>query len=353
MAERLRVAIQAPKAVYSGQVFAINVEVTNTGRTPVVIHSVTPQVIPGVLLPLQEKWEITELDELEQRKQTLVQEMEYQLAIAYSELERKEIRQEKSLWRRVAEVLQALVTGMWVVRLMNLVVIEVAPQRGEVPEWAKESARIEEWEDVLRAEKDVISDLPDHSRIRKAFLVDKQKLDSCLQDIATKTASKAADVSLERTVTIDPGDTSVVPFRCRARNSYRREENDVCFQVKWADAKAAKWGAYTRSFSLEVVPSSRIISIGACLGAVAGVLVRYSFVEGPKTIGTGVLQAFGAVALAVLFAAALVRKPDLPKPFAIEDFLGGVLVGGLAGIYSDEILRWLKGILPKASNPPP
>lgn len=171
MADKARASLAIPKVVYSGQVFAINVEVTNTGRSPLTVRSVTPQIVPGSLLPLQEKWEATELDELEQRKRALVAEMEHQLSVAYSELERDETRGSRSRPERVANLVLTVLGGWIVLRAVELLVSGISSPREEGPAWATQSARIEEWEDVVRAEKEVISELPDNSRIRKAFLL--------------------------------------------------------------------------------------------------------------------------------------------------------------------------------------
>src|SRR5439155_13158240 len=110
-------------------------------------------------------------------------------------------------------------------------------------------------------------------------MIDKQKLETCLQDIAAKSQSSARDITLERTVIIDPGETTPFTYRCRARHTFRRESSDIKFEVRWEDEKGGKSGRSHVHVGVETVPATTIVSAGAAVGALSGVVVRWAFVS--------------------------------------------------------------------------
>src|SRR5439155_12440334 len=113
--EKLKLTLAAPRQIVSGQIFGIGVDVTNVGRGPITVRSVTPHLIPGRLLALQDKWEVTELDQLEQRKRALAAEMEQQLALAYAQLERQESKEQRGAGRPRPVEQKVLLAGFRVV----------------------------------------------------------------------------------------------------------------------------------------------------------------------------------------------------------------------------------------------
>jgi xanthosine utilization system XapX-like protein len=53
----------------------------------------------------------------------------------------------------------------------------------------------------------------------------------------------------------------------------------------------------------------------------------------------------GSILLGLVFALLTARKPERKQAIAVEDFVGGFIIGALAGLFSQQVLDKLAALL--------
>jgi HAMP domain-containing protein len=338
VADDIQIEIASPDHVFGSAVFPLTVRITNLTSEEVSGVSVEAITLPGRLLSIGKDDEETEVSELQMTKRRLVEEMERQVQRAY-ELDRfsnmPAVDRIAFIFIRVLEGYVSLFTK--------------SPSTGVIPVWATEALRIQEWEDVERLERDVISLRPEGTFLKKAFLINKDKLKRCFAQMSAAESEGPTENSLRVGDLLMPAASSSYPFWIRAPHSLRSKRRDALFRVTFC--KGGEQKVFQRSVSKDVTVLSSAFAVptGSMIGAACGYAIRSTIkisasaaATNPATFSWPNLG--GSMLLGLVLALLTSRKPDTKKPITVEDFVGGFLIGAAAGLFSEEALKRIGGL---------
>jgi hypothetical protein len=332
MPEKLKVLLRFPRLLFGSEEYSLVVEVTNLTDRVLTDLAVDRQLLPGVPLSVQENPSYSELDDLDNQKRQLVQELE---ALGEKAYERKRMRKMSAIEKLMLFYTNIpLITASIVTKSSSSII--------SLPRWARQASRIKEWPDVERLEELLIADEPEDSFLRKVFLLDKEKLRECLARIAQVRDSGNQQTNLSDTISIQPGETISFSFRYRAPHLYRQRIFDTQVRVSYKDPSSSVSGNYSLGETVSFGPSYFSVPVGAAIGATVGFVVRAVFLAqsswGLKNFGA---QLLGSILLALVVACFTARSSDSKKIITVEDFLGGFIIGALAGLFSEKFLQFL------------
>lgn len=347
---KLKIAIRTDKDVTGGEKYGIFVDVTNISGTTIDDISVTPQVIPGTLLEGRDAPQNIELEEVESKSRNIVREMESQISLAY---ERKVLR-ELSVADRIAARLARdikrifpLISNGFFFRLPFHLFDELLNELSvlEIPIWARQALRIEDWSDVERLEKEVIFQEDENSFLRKTFEINKGKLASIrakLEKIHTDPSNSQTD--LKDVYSLQSDETISFPFKARAPTIFRNRTFSAQFLITYKEA--SKTGNFSSSQDLNFSPSPSVISGGVILGGVSGFLVKTIMITPQEWFSANFwINLVGAIVLALLTASLTVKAPESKKSISAEDFIGGFILGTAAGLFAETVIDKLRGLI--------
>jgi len=228
--------------------------------------------------------------------------------------------------------------------------------RTVIPIWAREATRISSWEDLERAEEIFIKQLPEESFLKQAFLSNKRKLGQ----INTQTESRL--FNLNKKFELKPGQSISFTFYCKAPDLLHEKKYDAQFETSYfelgGDGQNDLVGIQSTRKTISFQASSYAIPSGAFLGGISGFFVRQIFLTPARfseTVLGDVWNGFlipllGTVLLSWILAIVVKRSDDSKKFITIEDFSGGFFIGAIAGLFSQEILDYLRTLLPSAKD---
>jgi len=332
MPEPIRIDVAVPNEIAGSAAYTVAVTITNTGSADLQGVQVQPQVLPGRILTRQVEVRDGEESELEGRRWALIEEMESQVVRAY-------IRQRGFSGRRVIQHSSAAMRVLEVYASMFARPVSQGP-----PPWTGEAFAINDWEDVEVLEKEIICHEPADGPIRRAFLIDKGKLQRCLAALADQSSKP---VSLDSGPGLAPGSSLTFPFVAKAPHLLRRREVDLQFRVTYRDSATERLTSHALTKHVTMFPSAFAVPTGGLVGAVCGQGIRVAL----QHHGQAVILKFdpltfgGAALLGLVFAILTSRKPDTYKVITSEDFIGGFLIGVAAGLFTDAILDRFRGLL--------
>jgi hypothetical protein len=336
--DKLKISVRFPRVLFGSEEYTAIVEVTNVAEKALSDISVDPQLLPGTPLSARDNPSYSELDQLEEEKRNLIRELEEQIARAY----------ERERMRRLSVTERVLIAYARTPDIIAAMLTRTRPRTFPIPYWAKEACRIKEWDDLIRLESTIMAKEPAESFLAKAFQINKQKLSKALTRIAETRNSSVNQIALSDSITIQPGESIAFPFRYRAPNLYRQKAYDCQFNISYSDPQRQTLGNYSSSETITFFASSFAVPFGAALGSLAGFFVKAVFITQmdwwSKPFCAYLL---GSVLLALIVAFATARSSDTKKVFTVEDFVGGIVVGSLSGLFSERILEYLGTMIPK------
>ena len=297
----------------------------------------TALVLPGRLLASQVEADEIEETELESRRRVLIEEMERQVAIAYENQFVKGLSFSDWLIYVVGEAVDVYA---------NLFTRRKISDR--IPRWTREAFKIYDWNDVEMLERDIVSAEKEDSTLRKAFLIDKAKLRRCLDGIAE---ANQVSSTFETGASLAPGATIAFPFIVRAPHLFQRRTTDLQFKVSYRETGANKLTTESIGKRVVLFPSAFAVPTGGMIGAACGYGIRVALQS--SALGTFAFSwknLGGSVLLGLLFSLLITRKPDTYKAITVEDFLGGFIIGGLTGIFSETVIDRLHAVFSKAGS---
>jgi hypothetical protein len=340
MSETVRIELDVHDDIVGSTSYTVAVTIVNAGSAELQGVDVQPVVLPGRLLITQVEVRDTEESELETRRRALIKELENQVTRAY----------ERQVHRSLS-ALEAL--AVFVIKIVDsyAFMFSSRPVSSLVPTWTTQAFRINEWRDVETLEREIISGEKEDSRLRKAFLIDKGKLERCLELLAEKRLSKGE--SFEAGASLAPGSSITFPFTIKAPHLFRRRNTDIRFKLAYRDAESNKVTSRSVGRELTIFPSAFAVPTGGLLGAACGYGIKTSL-QSSGNINSSVdpWVATGSVLLGLIIALLTSRKPDTYKTITVEDFLGGFLVGALTGLFSEAFLERLKILVVGSSANP-
>lgn len=333
----VRLTIIKPDVVAGSAPFTITVTVTNVSQADVAGVEVRPLGLPGRLLGSGIEVTDSKESELESRRRELIDEMESQVAIAYeSQLSRSMPVSEQFAFAlaRSLDIYAAVFSGR--------------RAEGIRPSWTRQAFRIYEWQDVETLEREIIGKEKPDSRLRTAFLIDKEKLRVCLD--ALKAAGERAE-AFDGGTSLVAGASASFPFTARAPHLFARRDFDAQFQVSYRGGASGKFTSESVSARLTLLPSAFAVPTGGLVGGACGYAIRLAFSTTPGQSPVIDWTALGgSVLLGLVFALLTARKPDAHKVITVEDFLGGFIIGVLTGMFSDAVMSRLRTLFVGAAT---
>lgn len=336
MADDIQIDIISPNQVFGSAAFSLTVRITNLTSEELCNVSVEPVTLPGKLLGIGNDKEETEISELQMTKRRLVQEMEHQIQRAY---ERKRIRS-MTIGDKIAYVFVRVAESYF-----SLFTLGRSPPTRLVPSWATEALRIQEWDDVERLERDVISIESEESFLKKAFLINKDKLKRCFARMSNLDSNRNPNDSLSVGDSLMQSASCSYPFTIRAPHALRSKQRVALFRVTFRKGPEQKVFQRSIGKDVTVLSSAFAVPTGSMIGAACGYAIRSTMTAAatPGSPGFGWAHLGGSMLLGLVLALVTSRKPETKKPITVEDFVGGFLIGAAAGLFSEETLKRIGG----------
>jgi hypothetical protein len=325
--EDILIDVSPQEFVSGSQEYSINVVITNISSKSLINLQVFNTLSAGREFSLADDIEISNLSDLENKKRKLIRGLEQGIESAY---ERNRFKQ-FSWQQMIVFILLAIIDSY--ASVFSKVKLQIT-----VPVWAEEALRIDEWEDVERLEKDVISFESDDSFLKKAFAINKDKLKRVLSKL-----DEEKDKKFTRGVTLHPGSTTSFQYWFKAPHLLKQKKMDISFKSSYKmDGEEI---IHTRTVTKRILfyPSAFAVPSGGMIGAVVGYLIKATLVSKSSLINWGILG--GSVALGLIISLLVSRNSDVSKNITVEDFIGGLIIGAVAGIYSEGILAKLQSLM--------
>ncbi|TKF51297.1 hypothetical protein FCV60_17995 [Vibrio sp. F13] len=145
-------------------------------------------------------------------------------------------------------------------------------------------------------------------------------------------------------ISLPVGSTITFPFSYRAPHLLKSKKMDVSFKATY---KLNDDVVHTRTATsrVSIFPSAFAVPTGGMIGATVGYIIKNTLISTSDgaLINWGVLG--GSIALGLVISLLASRKPEATKAITVEDLTGGLIIGVLAGLYSESILTKLQALL--------
>lgn len=326
--EHIAINLVSQEHTSGSQEYSVSLSVTNISGQPISDLQVFNTLSAGRELSVADDLEASNLTDLEDKKRRLIKELEKGVESAYARKRKKNITTTEAIALAFVEMIDAYAS-----------LFSKRKVQSTTPYWAEEALKIDEWEDVERLEKEVICFAADDSFLHNAYSINKDKLQrvmSKLEKVQTQEFSKGISLPVGSTVTF--------PFSFRAPHLLKQKKMDVSFKASY---KLNDTVIHTRSTTSRILflPSAFAVPTGGMIGAAVGYIIKNTLI----TTSTSPLINFGAlggsVALGLVISLFVSRKPETTKAITVEDFIGGLIIGVLAGLYSEALLSKLQALV--------
>lgn len=329
--EDISIDIGLQEYISGSQEYSANVTVTNTSGKPLINLQVFNTLSAGREANRGNDISDSNLTDLEDRKQRLIKELEKNVELCLWDYRYKQFSFQKKILYHSVEFFE-----------MYFSVLS-AFSKGKTPIttpiYAEEALRIDEWEDVERLEKDIISLESDDSLRKKTYSIDKDKLQKVLSKLAEEN-----DKKFFRGITLHPSSTTSFLYQFKAPHLLKQRKMDISFKASYK--LEGEEIVHTRTVTKKILlyPSAFAVPTGGIIGAIIGYIIK-------ATIASKAVFVFswgnfiGIVALGLLFSSLSSRNSDVSKWITVEDFTGGFIIGAMAGIFSESILAKLQSLM--------
>lgn len=326
--EHITINLVSQEYIAGSQEYSMSLNITNISGHPISDLQVFNTLSAGRELSISDDLDATNLTELEDKKRRLIKELEKGVESAYARNRRKKVSFSESLALAIVEIIDVYAS-----------IFSKRKSQPTTPYWAEEALKIDEWEDVERLEKEVISFEPEESFLPKAYSINKDKLLRVMERL-----EKVQAKNFSKGISLPVGSTITFPFSFRAPHLLKQKKMDASFKASY---KMGDDVVHTRSTTsrISILPSAFAVPTGGMIGAVVGYIIKNTLISNSSEqfINWGVLA--GSVALGLVVSLLVSRKPDTTKAITVEDLIGGLIIGVLSGLYSETILTKLQTLL--------
>jgi hypothetical protein len=330
----IKVNVKVPHMVFGGETYSISVEVINTTPSPINYVYVEAIELPGRLRYQKKEGGDDAISALKNYDRQVREEMrtqaEYALIFHHN--------------MGVLKILSPFYKG-----LFDILKIYSSTLRGVrltmLPSWSRRAIDIRSVKDAEEIEGSIINLLPDENKVKLAWKLNMVKLKQYEKELRQLQKRKGNEHNKNKELPV--GSAVTINFKIKAPLMLSPRESEAIFQVYY-DANefhAQKTTSVGAKISLAASPIS--IIVGSIIGAIFGFVVRITYLT-PSTIWfTGVFwqDLAGSIILGLLFAILVGKTPETRKPLTAEDFLGGILVGALAGLFSINVISALSNLM--------
>lgn len=359
MQEKIKTTILNSENLFGGERYALTVEVINLSSKPLSNVSVKPQILPGKNLTLQADLSYSEISVRDYEKRAVIQEMNQQSQIAYKFLRNtRRFRailpiEDNRAKNENSHSVDKLKNENLLIRAIRFIDDLYEPSEAIYSlNLYKKSLAISSLEDVEHIEKLIMSRISDDSFLKKAFLSNKERL----KIILSSKTSQADD--LNESFLLQPGQIISFTFYSKAPHLLHQRKTDVQFEFSYIEDGEEPYNK--RIISRQIVRKTLVfyasgfsISLGVVLGGISGFVVKNIFIS-PTGLQDLISKGFwsnflpsliGTILLSCILSIAVKRSDESRKFVTVEDFSGGFIVGAIAGMFSNEILVFLRGLL--------
>ena len=388
MTEKATVTLLYPSNLFGSERYTLTIEVINLSDKPLSDINVNAVLIPGKNLSYQEGKAYNDLSKYEITRRELIREINLQVSEAFNILQDKfnhnkinlssdataikaieennnsayplplaQIPFSKIFGKSIEEFAEMFFHILLVVLGFSNTQIKYSSNSSkqnennyEIPLWAKEATKIETWEDLERVEALIINELPDESFLKRTFFANKQKL-RLLDD---QNSSYRDQNNILRSLDLYPGQTISFTFHCLAPNLLSEKQYDAQFEVSYTETNTQVVGIQNQRKTLVFHHSSFAVPVGTMIGGILGFIVK-TFLSSANDFSFSLSKFWGpllgAIVLSWILATAIMKTDDAKKKFiTIEDFTGGIFIGAIAGLFSEQIIEYLKTLIPSSKT---
>ena len=146
-----------------------------------------------------------------------------------------------------------------------------------------------------------------------------------------------------RGVSLPPNSTISFPFSFKAPHLLKQKKVIISFKCSYQVEDQPIIHTQTIEKDILAYPSAFAVPTGGIVGAILGYIIKYSSTSTNDFINWQLL--LGSITLGLVLSLLTSRKPELSGGISAEDFVGGIIVGAIAGIYSETILNKLSQLI--------
>lgn len=279
--------------------------------------------------------------ELTKRRRRLMDDLQVQATTAYMRLKSKQRTALESTVLNLTNALRNVIDTY--IRIFTL---SFSSGSSELPNWASNVFTVNSMADVERLELEIVNQLDSNSFLYKAFKITKEKFKDCLDEIEQAEIENYLALEGE---TLAPGASTSVSFSFKLPHRLKRYSTDAQFRIQYSVEQDDVVIQKNVSGRIDQMPSAFAVPTGGMVGAMIGYLIRICLVE--KSSSIGFLAAFngghfiGSLALGLVSCLITARRIESKKPISVEDFVGGVVLGCLAGLFSEQFIEKLAAFI--------
>ncbi|MHB0860329.1 hypothetical protein ACYCS5_03495 [Paenibacillus sp. SEL3] len=331
--KKLKIDIVADEQIVGSTQYTISVNVTNISGKDIHQLDVFPTHTIGQQLTSLNEIENVELSELEEKKNKIINEMQKQIDSAY---ERNQLNSLNTFQKFVLLFVQVIdiyagmfgyLTGKKTVK--------------STPTWAIEALKIDDWEDVERIEHDVMGKIEEDRFLKRAFLINKDKLKRIIDKINLQSELGSSN-ELNKGFTLAAGETLTFPFSFKAPHLLKSKVGETQFKTSYKESENGTAINSSITQKIKIYPSAFAVPTGSMLGSICGYLIKLSLISSNSFTQINWSSMSGSILLGLLVALVTARKSNTTKAITVEDFLGGFIIGSLTGLFSENFLDKLK-----------
>lgn len=324
--EHIKITSEIQDCIAGSQEYSVTLTIINTSTFPIEDLQVINTLSAGVELSNSDGINNTNISELEDKKRRLIRDLERAVETAYADQRRKT--------QTFAETIAiALIESID----MYASIFAKRRVRASTQYWAEEALKIDEWEDVERLEKEVITLISNESFLPKAYSINKDKLKRVMSQL-----EQAQNMKFSKGISLPAGSSISIPFSFKAPHLIKHKKMDISFKVHYKIENVV----HTRSITnrINILSSAFAVPTGGMLGSLIGYFIKHTLIDTQSSI-LNIPLLFGSVALGLVLSLYVARKPDTIKAINVEDLTGGLIIGVLTGLYSDQLLQKLHALL--------
>lgn len=326
--EHISVNLTTQEYITGSQEYAVTVNITNISGKEISDLQVFNTLSAGREISLNDGLESSNLNVLEDKKRRLIRDLERAVESAYIRNQRKKQSFSEQLAIGLIEVVDFYAS-----------IFSKRKSQPTTPYWAEEALKIDEWEDVEKLEKEVIIFEDDDSFLAKAYAINKEKLERVMSKL-----EKEQSKNFSKGVSLPEGSTISFPFSFRAPHLLKQKKMDLSFKISYKIEGEDVVHTRSNTTRISIYPSAFSVPTGGMIGAAVGYAIKSTLISGEAfALNWGVLS--GSLALGLVISLLASRKPEMNKAITVEDFAGGLIIGVLAGLYSEVILTKLHTLL--------
>ena len=327
--KKIKADVFPQENIVGGAEYSITVRISNISNTAITDLIITTSLSAGMELSGTTEVENSGIDELEEKKRRIIREIEKQIQSAYSKQRYRKLSFSDKLALSVAEVIEMYAS--FFSKRRNITAL---------PIWAIEALKVDDWEDVERLEKELIINEADDSFLKKSFNINKDKLERILKTLGHETEK----ASFVKGVNLEPGETLAFPFVYKAPHLMKTKSFNVQHKLSYKYGEDNKQINSSTEHKINISPSPFAVPTGGMIGALGGYFIRLFLMNaGDLSVNWAVLC--GSVLLGLLVSVLTARKPNTTKAITVEDFVGGIIIGALVGMFSDVFITKLAALI--------